>query len=285
LKCYLCPGNKRAQGDANPLYRSTFVFVNDFSAIKEDQAEYKQDDKVGGLPCAPFESVLVPNSKLSKDLSSVLLRAVPVTGKCYVITFSPMHNLTLADLTPLEILPVVQTWTRIYAAFLSPESPLASIARRIPVPATGDDPSRSIAAPNQQLRWMQIFENKGSIMGCSNPHPHGQIWATSGLPEEPALELEQLQKYRREHDGSHLLEDYVTLEIQKQERIVFQNSSFIVVCPWWALWPFEVMILSKRHKRALVELSVVEQREFAESIAEVTRRYDNLFETSFPYSE
>jgi UDPglucose--hexose-1-phosphate uridylyltransferase len=132
---------------------------------------------------------------------------------------------------------------------------------------------------------MQIFENKGAAMGCSNPHPHGQIWATTGLPEEPALELEQLKKYRREHRGAHLLEDYAKLEMEKDERIVFQNGSFLVVCPWWATWPFEVMILSKKHKRAMVELSEAEQLEFAEAIAEVTQRYDNLFETSFPYSK
>jgi len=131
---------------------------------------------------------------------------------------------------------------------------------------------------------MQIFENKGAAMGCSNPHPHGQIWTTTGLPEEPAQELEQLQKYRKEHGGGSLLGDYVKLELEKQERIVFQNSAFLVVCPWWATWPFEVMIISKEHKRALVDLSASEQLDFAEAIAEVTRRYDNLFETSFPYS-
>jgi UDPglucose--hexose-1-phosphate uridylyltransferase len=132
---------------------------------------------------------------------------------------------------------------------------------------------------------MQIFENKGAAMGCSNPHPHGQIWTTTGLPDEPSQELEQLKKYRHEHGGQSLLTDYVKLEIEKKERIVFQNTSFLVVCPWWATWPFEVMIISKEHKRALVDLNDAEKLDFAEAIAEVTRRYDNLFETSFPYSE
>lgn len=121
-------------------------------------------------------------------------------------------------------------------------------------------------------------------MGCSNPHPHGQIWTTTGLPEEPAQELEQMQKYRRENEGRGLLEDYVKVELEKEERIVFQNATFLVVCPWWATWPFEVMIISKAHKRALVDLNDREKMDFAEAIAEVTRRYDNLFETSFPYS-
>ncbi|TAQ83781.1 hypothetical protein B7494_g7896 [Chlorociboria aeruginascens] len=259
--CYLCPGNTRAQGDTNPKYKSTFVFVNDYSAVKEEQAEFKQDAD-------------------SKDLSNLLLRAESVTGKCYVITFSSSHNLTLADLNPEEILPVIQTWTGIYTAHLSPRSPLAAISQPTTLPPAGT----SIAAPNAQYRWMQIFENKGAAMGCSNPHPHGQIWTTTGLPDEPSQELEQLLKYRREHKGSHLLEDYANLEMEKEERIVFQNGSFLVVCPWWATWPFEVMILSKVHKRALVDLNDVEKLDFAEAIAEVTRRYDNLFETSFPYS-
>lgn len=122
-------------------------------------------------------------------------------------------------------------------------------------------------------------------MGCSNPHPHGQIWTLTGTPEEPAAELENLQKYRMEHKGCHLLEDYVKLEKEKKERIVFENDGFLVVCPWWAVWPFETMVIAKRHVRALVELTPAEQLQYAEAIAEVTRRYDNLFETSFPYSK
>ena len=132
---------------------------------------------------------------------------------------------------------------------------------------------------------MQIFENKGAAMGCSNPHPHGQIWATTGLPEEPALELDQLQKYRREQGGSNMLEDYATLESVQKERIVFENGVFLALCPWWATWPFEVMIVSKLHKRALVDFGEGEQEALAEAISEVTRRYDNLFETQFPYSK
>ncbi|TVY47960.1 Galactose-1-phosphate uridylyltransferase [Lachnellula occidentalis] len=259
--CYLCPGNKRAQGDSNPKYTKTFVFVNDYSAVKEEQAEYKQEES-------------------PKDLSNLLLRAESVTGKCYVLTFSPSHNLTLADLTPSEILPVIQAWTQIYTAHLSPKSPLATVAQPTKLAPTG----LTITAPNAQYTWMQIFENKGAAMGCSNPHPHGQIWTTTGLPDEPAQELEQLKKYRKEHSGSHMLEDYAKLEQEKEERVVFQNSTFLVVCPWWATWPFEVMILSKKHKRALVDLDDQEKSDFAEAIAEVTRRYDNLFETSFPYS-
>ncbi|OJD38870.1 galactose-1-phosphate uridylyltransferase [Diplodia corticola] len=262
--CYLCPGNKRAAGDSNPKYESTYVFVNDYSAVKEAQAEY------------------TPTAQDSDSLESRLLQVEPVTGKCYVITFSPAHNMTLADMVPADIVPVIETWTRIYTAHLSPNSPLAAVASATTLAPLGHD--SAVTAPAQQLRYMQIFENKGAAMGCSNPHPHGQIWTSTGLPEEPALELEQLQKYRRDHSGKNMLEDYAQLEASKKERIVFENETFLALCPWWAVWPFEVMIVSKKHKRALVDLNETERENLAEAISEVTRRYDNLFECHFPYS-
>jgi len=260
--CYLCPGNKRAAaGVSNPQYEKTFVFVNDYSAVKEEQAEY------------------TPSSSAS-DAESLLLRAEPAVGKCYVLTFSKAHNLTLADLEPEEILPVVEAWTQIYTAFLAPANPLAKVARAPPE----DGVLATLERPKAQYRYMQIFENKGAAMGCSNPHPHGQIWTVSGTPEEPALELVQLQKHRKENQGKHLLEVYAALEAEKKERIVFDNESFLALCPWWATWPFETMIVSRKHKRALVDLDEKEKFHLAEAIAEVTRRYDNLFETHFPYS-
>ncbi|KAJ5548027.1 Galactose-1-phosphate uridylyltransferase [Penicillium frequentans] len=261
-KCYLCPGNQRAQGDVNPKYDSTFVFVNDYSAVKEEQAAYDGNN--------------------GNDLESRFLKAEPVTGKCYVLTFSPSHNLTLADLAPIEIVPVINAWTEIYAAHLSPTSPLAQNAPPTHIAPTA--PHANVTKPKEQYRYMQIFENKGAAMGCSNPHPHGQVWTTSNLPEEPAAELEQLRRYRHEHGGSHMLEDYAALESLKQERVVFENESFVVVVPWWATWPFETMIISRTHKRALVDLSESDTTLLAEAIAEITRRYDNLFETHFPYS-
>lgn len=200
-----------------------------------------------------------------------------------MICFNPSHNLTLADLSPAQILPIIKTWTQLYTALLSPKSPLAKIAESTTLPP--ENHHVSITHAKEQYRYMQIFENKGAAMGCSNPHPHGQVWTTTGLPEEPALELEQLKKYRREQGGVNLLEEYATLEAVKQERVVFENKDFIALCPWWATWPFEVMIISKVHKRALVDFNDDERSSMAEAIAEVTRRYDNLFETSFPYSE
>ncbi|PGH00893.1 galactose-1-phosphate uridylyltransferase [Blastomyces parvus] len=261
--CYLCPGNKRAQGDQNPQYKNTFIFINDYSAVKEEQAAYQPESDQG-------------------DLSSLFLQAEPVTGRCYVITFSASHNRTLADLTPAEIKPIIDAWTDLYISHLSPTSPLAAAASLTPI--SPESPISQIALPKNQLRYMQIFENKGSAMGCSNPHPHGQVWALSSLPEELTIELAQLQKYRHEHNGRHMLQDYAALESQKKERVVFENELFLVLCPWWGTWPFETMILSKEHKRALVDLTTAERGLLANAIAEITRRYDNLFETHFPYS-
>ncbi|KAF6819436.1 galactose-1-phosphate uridylyltransferase [Colletotrichum plurivorum] len=263
LKCYLCPRNPRAAGDSNPDYKNTFVFVNDYSAVKEDQAEYKPEEG-------------------SDDLAASLLRAEAATGKCYVLTFSEKHHVTLADMTTQEIAPVIDVWTQIYAAHLSPSNPLSKVAAALQLPAP--TPESTVPKPRDQLRYMQIFENKGAAMGCSNPHPHCQVWTTSTMPEEPGTELVQMAKYRGEHAGRHLLGDYVKVEIEKKERTVFENDGFIVVCPWWGIWPFEVLILPKRHVRALVDLSAEERLQFAEAIQEVARRYDNLFETHFPYS-
>lgn len=232
--------------------------------MKEEQAAYEP-----------------PTPSSSDDLSALLLRAEPVTGRCYVLTFSAKHSITLADMTPAEILPVVETWTRIYASHLAPSNPLAAVTLNLPPPAAED----SVGRPKDQLRYMQIFENKGAAMGCSNPHPHCQVWTTSTMPEEPGKELVAMTKYRAEHGGRHLLADYVKLELEKGERVIWQNEGFVVVCPWWAVWPFEVLVIAKRHVRALVDLSDEERLWFAEAVQEVTRRYDNLFECSFPYSE
>jgi UDPglucose--hexose-1-phosphate uridylyltransferase len=232
------------------------VFVNDYSAVMEEQAEYQPDSKDGSL-------------------ASRLLRAEAVTGKCYVICFSPSHNLTLADMTPAQILPIIETWTNIYTAHLDPKSVLAKMASATTIPPLSQG---AISLPNAQYRYMQIFENKGSAMGCSNPHPHGQIWTTTSLPEEPAMELQQLIKYRHEQGGAEL-------ESKEKARTVFENDGFWAGVPYWGVWPFEILLTSKQHKRALVDFTKEERAQLAECIAEITRRYDNLFETQFPYSK
>jgi UDPglucose--hexose-1-phosphate uridylyltransferase len=216
-------------------------------------------------------------------LATRLLRAESTTGKCYVITFSPEHNVTLADMPAPTILPVIDTWTKIYTSHLDPDSPLAKASKPTTLPPSAPN-GNLVDQPHQQFRYMQIFENKGVAMGCSNPHPHGQIWTTTSLPEEPELELQNLQKYRREQGGCNLLQDYAKLESDKGERTVFENSRFWAGVPWWGTWPFEIMVVAREHKRALVDFDQQDRDDLAEIISEITRRYDNLFETSFPYS-
>ncbi|QDS73406.1 hypothetical protein FKW77_008200 [Venturia effusa] len=258
-KCYLCPNNTRSNGEQNPRYKETFAFINDFSAVKETQLEYVQPECVSDSPEAD------------------LLKASPEIGKCYVICFRPEHNLTLADLSHLDIVTVVDTWTNIYRSHLSPASPLLSNSK------TNGNATRNGTIRGPQLSYMQIFENKGSAMGCSNHHPHGQIWTTSYIPEEPARELRNLLSYHS-RKNTHLLVDYCALELQKQERVVYSNASFLVVCPWWAVWPFETMIIARQHKRGLVDFSPKERLQLADAISKTVVRYDNLFETSFPYT-
>lgn len=229
-----------------------------------------------------FGPVSFRGADLNTDLSSSLLRVQPTTGLCYVLTFSAKHNVTLADMTSEEILPVIETWTRAYAEHLSPKNSLSELSILDSLPAS---PDANVSPPNVQLRYMQIFENKGAAMGCSNPHPHCQIWATSSFPEEPQTELKQMMQYLAGNEGRHLLGDYVKVELEKKERIVWQNEGILVVVPWWAVWPFEVLVLPKRHVRALVDFTKEERLQFAEAIQEVTRRYDNLFQCSFPYSK
>ncbi|KAI9682669.1 MAG: hypothetical protein M1829_006656 [Trizodia sp. TS-e1964] len=243
----------RSNGDLNPQYNDAYIFVNDFSAVKESQAEYSP-----------------PRLETGEDgsLPSRLLLAESVTGVCYVLMFSPTHNLTLADLPPSSLLSIIRTWTSLYAQHLSPTSPLA--------PPLAPSPSR-------QYQYMQIFENKGPQMGCSNPHPHGQIWVTSHLPDEISQELTQLRNYHATH-STHLLEDYAQLEVAKGTRVVYANEAFVALCPWWATWPFEILLLARQHRRALPDFSEREKEMLAQALAEVLRRYDNLFEMRFPYS-
>ena len=180
------------------------------------------------------------------------------------------------------ILKIVRVWTEVYTAHLSPDSPLAKTDT---LEHELSDSARTLSGQSKQhFRWIQIFENKGAAMGCSNPHPHGQIWATTSLPEEAALELDNLKKYRRERSGGHMLVDYARLEQEKKERVIYSNDSFILLCPWWAVWPFETLILPTKHIRSLTDMGETEALHLAEAIAETTRRYDNLFQTSFPYS-
>ncbi|HAW76598.1 MAG TPA: galactose-1-phosphate uridylyltransferase, partial [Alteromonas australica] len=135
----------------------------------------------------------------------------------------------------------------------------------------------------QQYQWVQVFENKGAMMGCSNPHPHGQVWAQQHLPSDPAKKLTQLGEYYSTYSRPLLL-DYARQEVEKQERVVCQNNHWVVVVPYWAAWPFETLLLPLFDVQSLDSISDQQTESLAEIIGEITTRYDNLFETSFPYS-
>jgi UDPglucose--hexose-1-phosphate uridylyltransferase len=181
--------------------------------------------------------------------------AQPESGVCRVVCFSPRHDLTLARMTPPEILSVINTWADEFTQLGS----------------------------RKDINYVQIFENRGAIMGCSNPHPHGQIWANATVPNEPAKEQRSLSHYRESH-GSCLLCAYARLEQQASERLVCENDSFVVIVPFWAVWPFEVLLLSKRHVEDIAALDPPERTALADILKRITTRYDNLFQVSFPYS-
>ena len=228
--CYLCPGNKRADGEINPAYTTCYAFTNDFAALLPDTPEgsYNEGD---------------------------LLVAKSQKGTSRVICFSPRHDVTLPEMEVEDIRAVVKLW-------------VAECER---------------LAANKDLRYIQLFENKGEIMGCSNPHPHGQIWALNDLPVEIEKETKRQEAYYQKN-GRSLLADYVVLEEKEGKRIVCANEHFVALVPFWAVWPFETMIISRRKVKSVTEFTEAEQGALADILKRLTTRYDNLFKTSFPYS-
>jgi UDPglucose--hexose-1-phosphate uridylyltransferase len=228
-ECYMCPGNRRANGAINPPYASTFVFDNDFPALRPD---------------TPHEMAV-----------DELFVAHGEPGLCRVVCFSPRHDVTLARLSQADIRQVVDLWTM----------ELEEMSR----------------APH--IGYVQIFENRGAMMGASNPHPHGQIWATAEMPTEPAKEQASQQAYFDRH-GHDLLGDYLSREEDAGERIVCANPHFVALVPFWAIWPFETIVIPTRHVNALGELENDERDGLTDILKRLTTRYDNLFETPCPYS-
>lgn len=191
----------------------------------------------------------------SFQVNSGLLQAVSETGTCKVICFSPNHSKSLADMEVSEIQKVVKTWQEQY-------NELGSIT---------------------SVNYVQIFENKGAVMGCSNPHPHGQIWSQSTIPNEVEKKDRKQLEFFISNQKS-LLSEYLEQELDIKERILYENNSFVVLVPFWAVWPFEAMIVPKRHQKSILDLSAIETHEFADAIAKLTSAYDRVFNTSFPYS-
>jgi UDPglucose--hexose-1-phosphate uridylyltransferase len=198
-------------------------------------------------------AALLPDAPAADGAAHPLLRIQGVQGTCRVICYSPRHNMTLAEMSAPELRTVVDLW------------------------------ALQIEELGAQYRWVQVFENKGAIMGCSNPHPHGQVWATSVLPDEPrredARQLEYLQS-----EGEPLLVAYERLETALGLRVVAESPHWLVVVPHWALWPYETLVLPRRHVMRLPDLTADERDALAAVLKSLLVRYDNLFETSFPYS-
>ena len=184
-----------------------------------------------------------------------LLRAESEPGICRVICFSPRHDLSLPDMPVEAIRLVVDLWA--------------------------DEYERLGARPD--IGYVQIFENKGEAMGCSNPHPHGQIWAQQSVPLQPETEGVRQREHHARH-GRTLLQDYLGLELERGERVVTLNDAFVALVPFWAVWPFETLVVSRRPVASLSELDASERDHLADIVQRLTRRYDNLFGVSFPYS-
>ena len=182
-----------------------------------------------------------------------LLEAKAVRGTCRVICFSPRHDLTLPQMPVGDIRDVIDVW------------------------------AQQTTELGQTYRWVQVFENKGAMMGSSNPHPHGQIWALDALPNEPTKEHQRQRAYLEEWNRP-LLVDYANLELETEERLVIENEHWLAVVPYWAVWPFEILLLPRRHVLRLPDLGSDEREALARILQRLLRRYDSLFETSFPYS-
>ncbi|MGC2635589.1 MAG: UDP-glucose--hexose-1-phosphate uridylyltransferase [Acidobacteriaceae bacterium] len=247
------------QGEVNPS--------SGFSDVHYDPECYlcPGNKRAGGHLTPEYESVyifdndyaaLLPDSPdPQRENAPALLRAERERGRCRVLCFHPDHSLTLARMAPPDIRRVVDAWTEEF---------------------------RTLSAV-PEFRHVQIFENRGAMMGASNPHPHGQIWATEHVPNEPQAETDGLLAWRAEH-GSCLLCETTRLEQQEQTRVVCDNGGFLAIVPWWAVWPFETLVIAKQHRRSLLELTGPERDALADILKQVTTRYDNLFSTSFPYT-
>lgn len=224
--CYLCPGNTRANGERNPAYDSTFVFTNDFAALRPD------------TPAASLEDGL--------------LRAASERGTCQVICFSPRHDLSLSRMSAGQVRTVVDLW------------------------------ASQTASLGQQYAWVQVFENRGSAMGASNPHPHGQIWAGDALPRE--AEKEDVTGHRHfEAKGRQLLLDYAGQEAGGPRELA-GDDEWLVVVPYWATWPFETLVIPRRPVSRLPDLDDRARDSLADRLIGLLRGYDELFEAPFPYS-
>ena len=226
--CYLCPGNRRASGELNPAYDGTFVFTNDFAALRPATSDVTWQDGGG------------------------LLRAEGERGTSRVVCFSPRHDRHLGAMTDPEVRRVVDAW------------------------------AEQTAELGDSWRWVQVFENRGEAMGASNPHPHGQIWAGTALPGEPARE-DATQRAHFADTGRALLTDLAAVEADGP-RVVESTGHWLAIVPFWAVWPFETLVLPRDPVSRLPSLDDARRDDLVTMLVRLVRRYDGLFDVPFPYS-
>jgi UDPglucose--hexose-1-phosphate uridylyltransferase len=237
-KCYLCPGNERANGARNPHYTSAYAFENDFPALTHD-----------GTP-----ALRQAQSDMRAQGDNDPFQSEDVQGQCRVVCFSPRHDLHLGSMDAHAIEGVIECWAAQYEE-------LAALP---------------------YVSAVTIFENRGAMMGASNPHPHGQIWAESSIPNELAKESASLAAYHRER-GECLLCTYASLERERAERVVYADDCTVAVVPYWAIWPFETLVIGA-HCGSLAEYDAVRRASLARAIKALVTQYDRLFGVPFPYS-
>lgn len=211
------------------------------------------DDYSGTYVFTNDYPALSPNREPPRSLHDGLFVAMEEVGTCRVMCFSPRHDLTLAEMDQASVEKVIDVW------------------------------AEQTEELGRDHRWVQVFENRGTAMGASNPHPHGQIWATSSIPTLVATE-DAMQRAHRERFGSVLLLEYAAQESSVGDRVVVENDEWLIVVPYWGVWPFETLILPKREVTRITELNANQRTGLASGLKEVLTRYDNLFGTAFPYS-
>lgn len=202
-----------------------------------------------------FAALMPSDGSDDSPFKDGLLVAEPEPGICKVICYSPRHDLNMARLGVDCVEKVVDVWCKEFKEIGS----------------------------HKDIGYVQIFENRGAVMGCSNPHPHGQIWSTGSVPMLPQMEDDR-QKAHLDTEGDCLLCRYLKRELEGGERLVFENDSFAAIVPFWAIWPFETMLLPKSHMSSILEMNPAQRRDMADALVRLGIRYDNLFHTSFPYS-
>ena len=236
---------EKIANDERPSYDSTcYLCARNVRANGENNPDYKDvfvfDNDFAALLDVVLEEK-IPNDEL--------FRVEIERGLGRVLCFSPKHNLTVPEMEESEIRKVVDVWISEYETL----------------------------GAKDFINYVQIFENKGAIMGCSNPHPHGQIWAQNTIPDEPQKKQNAQLAYFQKHKKT-LLSDYLQAELAKNERILFENEHFVGLVPFWATWPFEAMILPKRPMSRITDMSEAEKDAFANAYKQLTVMYDNIFE-------